>query len=202
MIIIGLCGNSGSGKGTVCNSFLKYGVPSIDTDLVYRELTVSGASLTNKLKDRFGPEILNSDLSLNRKALADIVFSDATGQLLNELNRITHSSIIAEAENRINELSKSGIRAVIFDAPLLFESGFDKKCSVIITVTAEKDDKIKRIIQRDGISYENAIKRLNSQLSEEFLVEHSDYVISNVGSIEQIDFQVEKIVKNILNCEV
>ena len=93
MTIIGLCGNSGSGKGTVCESFLNYGIPSIDADLVYRDLTVVNSSLTQELSDKFGSEILNTDLSLNRKALADIVFSDKSGGLLRQLNKITHSPI-------------------------------------------------------------------------------------------------------------
>ena len=202
MIIIGLCGNSGSGKGTVCDSFLKHGIPSIDADLVYRDLTVVNSTLTQKLANKFGSVILNTDLSLNRKSLADIVFSDKTGELLKELNKITHSSIIAEAESRIADMEKNGFKAVIFDAPLLFESGFDKKCDFIIAVTADKNEKIARIMKRDGIDYQRADARIKSQLSEEFLTEHSDYVIENVGSINDVNSSVAKIIKNIFDCEV
>lgn len=202
MTIIGLCGNSGSGKGTVCESFFNYGIPSIDADIVYRDLTVVNSTLTQELSDKFGSEILNTDLSLNRKALADIVFSDKSGGLLRQLNKITHSSIIAETERRIAEMEKNGITAVVFDAPLLFESEFDKKCDFIIAVTANKNDKIQRIMQRDGIDYKRADARISSQLSEEFLIEHSDYVIENTGSVDDLNSSVQKIIKNIFNCEV
>ena len=202
MIIIGLCGNSGSGKGTVCKSFLRFGIPSIDADALYRELTASGADLNVTLSEYFGKEILNDDGSLNRSVLSKIVFSDETGELLKKLNRITHSRIIDETENRIKNFKINGERAVIFDAPLLFESGFDKKCDIIITVIANAEDKIKRIMQRDDIDFSRASARINSQLEEKYLVERSNYVIKNVGDVNDIDLQVEKIIKNIFNCEV
>ena len=202
MIVIGLCGNSGSGKSTVCHIFSKYGIPSIDADLVYRDLTVPDAELTKKLSERFGNEILSADGALNRKALSAVVFSDRSASLLKELNSITHSSIIAETKKRICNFSKKGNKAVIFDAPLLFESGFDKECNVIISVCAPREEKIKRIMQRDNISEETANKRLDSQLSEAFLTEHSDFVINSGEGHPDTDTQIRKIIKNIFNSEV
>jgi len=199
MIIIGLCGNSGSGKGTVSKSFLRYGVPSIDADAVYRNLTLPNSKLNYLLAEHFGPDVLNADNSLNRAELSKIVFSDKSGKFLNELNKMTHFHILAEAEKQIADYDKDGVKAVIFDAPLLFESGFDKKCNVIITVAASLTDKLNRIIKRDGIDFNKANARIHSQLSEEFLKEHSDFVIENNGSLENIDTQVDKIIKNIFN---
>ena len=197
MIIIGLCGNSGSGKGTVCKSFLRYGVPSIDADALYRELTAPGADLNVRLSNHFGMDILNDDGSLNRSSLSKIVFSDKSGESLKNLNRITHSRIIEETEKRIENFKLLGERAVIFDAPLLFESGFDKKCDFIITVIAKPEDKIKRIMQRDDIDFSTANARINSQLQEKYLIDRSDYVINNVGDVSDIDLQVNEIIKNI-----
>ena len=197
MIIIGLCGNSGSGKSTVCKIFAKYGLPSIDADLVYRELTASETELTKKISERFGNETLNADLSLNRKALAGIVFADNSEALLAELNKITHSSIIKETKKRIEFFSKEGVDAVIFDAPLLFESGFNNECNVIISVCAPQEEKIERIIQRDNVTREIAEKRLNSQLSEEFLRENSDFVINSGEEYPDAEIQIKKIIKNI-----
>ena len=202
MIIIGLCGNSGSGKSTVCKIFEKYGIPSIDADLVYRELTAPGRELTKKLSERFGNEILNDDLSLNRRALSSIVFSDESGSLLAELNRITHSSIIEETKKRIAGFSKQGVDAVIFDAPLLFESRFNKECDVIISVCASKEEKISRIMQRDSLTRELATKRIDSQLSEDFLKENSDFVIMSGEGYPDTKIQIKKIIKNIFNSEV
>lgn len=202
MIVIGLCGNSGSGKGTVCNIFKKYGISSIDADKVYHDLTAKPSSeLNQKLAERFGREILNDDLSLNRKALSKIVFSDDSGKLLSALNAITHSAVIARTEQILDELSKRGERAAIFDAPLLFESGFNKKCDVIIAVTADSETKIDRITARDNISREAAIKRINAQLSEIFLQNNADYVINNVGGEEELEAQIKMIIKKLYKCE-
>ena len=80
---------------------------------------------------------------------------------------------------------------------MLFESGFDKKCDFIIAVTANKNDKITRIMQRDGIDYQRADERINSQLSEEFLKEHSDYVIENNGTTDHLIPIVRKILREL-----
>lgn len=202
MVIIGLCGNSGSGKGTVSRFFGKYGIPSIDADAVYHDLTNKDSELNRNLAAKFGIHVLNDDFSLNRRALAEVVFSDKSGNLLKDLNKMTHSWVISATEERIKALTENGEKAVVFDAPLLFESGYNEKCDIIITVTASKEDKIKRIIKRDSIDESKALDRINSQLSEEFLVEHSDYVISNFGSVDDVDEQVKKIINNIFNSEV
>ena len=202
MIIIGLCGNSGSGKSTVCKIFSKYGIPSIDADMVYRELTTPNAKLTKKLSERFGKEILNDDRSLNRRELSKIVFSDNSEELLKELNKITHSSVIEETKKRIAALAEKGEKAVIFDAPLLFESGFDKECDLIVSVCAEKEEKIARIIKRDNVTMELALKRIESQLSEDFLKANSDFVINTGAEHHDAEIQIKEIIKNIFNSEV
>lgn len=202
MVIIGLCGNSGSGKSTVCKSFLKFGIPSIDADMVYRDLTTPGSELNKLLAFHFGDRILNDDLSLNRGVLSEIVFSDKEGVKRLLLNRITHSSIINETVSRIENLKKQGKAAVIFDAPLLFESGFDKKCDVIIAVTAKREKKIERIMKRDGIDYSKAVARLDSQLDEKFLVEHAHYVIDTTNGEDDIEDCVKNSIEKILKCEV
>ncbi len=202
MIIIGLCGNSGSGKSTVCKIFSKYGIPSIDADMVYRELTTPNAKLTKKLSERFGNEILNDDLSLNRRALSKIVFSDDSCELLKELNKITHSSVIEETKKRIGALAENGENAVIFDAPLLFESGFDKECDLIISVCADREEKINRIIMRDNVTREMAVKRIEAQLSEDFLKQNSDFVINSGENYPDAEIQIKEIIKNIFNNEV
>ena len=197
MRIIGLCGGSGSGKGTVSHIFSRYNIPHIDTDLVYRELTIPGGGLLNKLILEFGDSILDEFGALNRRALATLVFSDATGALREKLNSITLTEIIRETEKRIEALSKSGYAAVIVDAPLLFESGFDKKCDVIIAVLADKEIRIDRIMKRDGIDKDSAVKRINSQTSDDFLIENSDFVIKNNGSVLDLEPEILVITNKI-----
>ena len=196
MKVIGLCGGSGSGKGVVSSLFASLGIPAIDTDAVYRELTVRGSYLLNILSEAFGTDILNERGELDRKKLSALVFSDPAKHKL--LNSITHSEILNEAERRIRKYESEGYPAVICDAPLLFESGFDKKCDIIIAVIAPLDVRIERLVGRDGISPEAARQRILSQLPDEYLEKHSDFVINNNGDLANVQAQIDSLVKIIL----
>ena len=199
MKVIGLCGGSGSGKGTVAKIFLDYGIPSIDADAVYHGLTSKKTPCTEALADEFGSEILNTDGSLNRRALSKIVFSDRDSREKREaLNRISHAFVISEIVRILSDYESRGLCAAIVDAPLLFESGLDKKCDVIILVIAEKEIRISRIVKRDGISEADARARISSQLSDEYLKEHSDFVITNSCGLESLVQSVGIIAEKIL----
>ena len=196
MKIIGLAGSSGSGKGYVSSAFIKFGVPAIDTDRVYRELTTKkGSKCLDELVVEFGNEILDTDGALNRKALADIVFEgDGSKARLEKLNNIAHKHIKIDTERIIIELEKEGKSAVIIDAPVLFESGFDKMCDFTVCVTAPYDLKLERIVSRDKISKEKAEARLKNQLSDDELIKLSKYQIDNSNC--DIISQIEQILKS------
>ena len=196
MVIIGLCGSSGAGKGYVSKAFEKYGVPSIDTDRLYRETTVKkGTECLNELVKAFGSEILTEDGELNRTKLASIVFEgDGSRERLSRLNEITHRYIKIDTEALLAKYAAEGKRAAIIDAPVLFESGFDKMCDITVSVIAPQDVKIDRIVSRDGISKEKAKSRLNSQLSNEELIALTTYTVDNSNC--DIDSQIEQILKN------
>ncbi len=184
--IIGLCGRSGSGKTTVCREFLKYGVMSVDTDKVYRELTApmsdgTPSVLVRNISDEFGEEIISPDGSLNRKALANAVFGEGNAERLAVLNSITHKPILERTEEIIKEFAEDGAVGVLVDAPALFESGFDKKCHCILCVSAPDAVLIGRIVERDSITEEAAKKRLSSQISDIELRAKADAVIENDG---------------------
>ncbi|MBQ8546580.1 MAG: dephospho-CoA kinase [Clostridia bacterium] len=195
MKIIGLCGSSGSGKGYISNAFSKYDIPAIDTDRVYREITTKkGTPCLLELANTFGKEILNENGELDRKKLATIVFEgEGAKQRLEKLDKIAHRYIKIDTENIINQYKNEGKIAVIIDAPVLFESGFDKMCDFTICVIAPLEMKLERIIKRDNITREKALARLNSQLSNEELIKLSTYQIdnSNVG----LNSQIEDILK-------
>ena len=200
MKIIGLCGGSGSGKGAVSEFFSKHGIPSIDTDAVYRELTVANSPLLQELSSFFGNDIINHDGSLNRKKLSEIVFSDKNK--LKTLNSLTHKAILKESEKRALKLKEEGFAAVIFDAPLLFESEFDKKCDLIVAVTAPVSKRLERLLVRDTAPIEALKKRIASQLSDDFLRANSDYVIENDGTLDELAEKVDKIAKIILSEDI
>jgi dephospho-CoA kinase len=192
MKIIGLCGSSGSGKGYISMLFNKYGVLSIDTDRVYRETTTKkGSECLLELTKEFGNSILKEDGTLYRPALAEIVFSDR--EKLNKLNEITHKHIKKDTQALLEMYEGEGARAVIIDAPVLFESGFDKMCDFTVCVTSPTERKIDRIMTRDQITREQALARLNSQKTDSELIELATYQIDNSG--KELTSQITSILK-------
>lgn len=188
MKVIGLCGGSGSGKGAVSGIFAEIGIPSIDTDAVYREMTLSDSPCMRELRGEFGDEVVNSQGGLDRARLASIVFNDPSR--LKTLNKIAHSFILDETRRRLAEYRDEGFPAAIVDAPVLFESGFDKECDEIICVLADRDVRITRIMSRDGIARDAAEKRIASQMPDETLISKCDHVIYNNSDIESLREQI------------
>ena len=204
MHIFGICGGSGSGKGTACALFAEFGIPSIDTDRVYHMMTQGKSPCLDELIGEFGESVLAFDGSLDRKELARIVFSGSADNAdkkrrLDILNRITHKHILSRTRELIGEYESLGVGKVIVDAPLLFESGFDKECESIIAVIADREVRIKRIMERDGITEEAANARVASQLSDRELIEKCDYVIHNSGTLDELRKEVERVYKRIEN---
>ena len=188
MKVIGLCGGSGSGKGAVSKIFLEIGIPSIDTDAVYREMTLSDSPCMRALAAEFGKEIINSLGGLDRTRLASIVFNDPSR--LEKLNKIAHSFILDETRRRLDNYRGEGFPAAIVDAPVLFESGFDNECDEIICVVADREIRTCRIMSRDGITRDAAEKRIASQMPDEILISKCDHVIYNNSDIESLREQI------------
>ena len=199
MIIIGLCGGSGSGKGSVCKIFSEFGIPCIDTDAVYREITSAPGECLTALQNEFGIEIITESGTLNRKKLASIVFSGEDSKLrLERLNEITHKYILDETKRSLDNYRTMGAAAAIVDAPVLFESGFDRECDVIVLVVAERELRITRIMSRDGITRKEAEQRINSQISDDELMLRCDYMIRNDYDLSYLKQEVKTVLKKIL----
>ena len=199
MKVIGLCGGSGSGKGQASLCFADRGVPSLDTDSLYHSIISGDSECTREIASAFGSEILDDNRGVDRKKLSNIVFSDESGEKLKTLNTITHKFVLDGCRKWLDAQKQKGCRAAIIDAPLLFESGFDRECDVVICVEADEKTRIKRIIDRDHTSEEIAKIRINSQADNSFLERHSDYIIENSADISALDLQVEKICRLILD---
>ena len=197
MKIIGLCGGSGSGKGVVSEFFLKLGIPSVDTDVVYHEITGRKSACVDELASCFGENIIDSNGGLNRRALSDIVFADGASEKLKLLNQIAHRHILDKTREIIEEYSKNGASAVIIDAPLLFESGFDKECDITVAVVADRDARIDRVVRRDEISTEAAARRIDSQISDSELIKRCDYFVENNGDLSSLEDAVKMIAAKI-----
>ena len=194
MKVIGLCGGSGAGKGTVCSIFNDFGIKSIDTDKLYHSLISTDSECTMELISAFGDGIY-SNPGINRKALRDIVFS--APEKLRLLNKITHKHILASVRRFIAESADAP--AVIVDAPLLFESGFDKECDLTVCVIADNDVRIKRITERDGITVANAKARIDSQIPNSALVEKCDYAIENNSTESELRIKIAQLNRKLFN---
>lgn len=192
MIILGITGGSGCGKTTVSNILSENAVDVIDCDLVAKKIVEPNMPALNEIKDFFGSEYLNSDGSLNRKMLAKLVFNSPEHLL--KLNEITHKYV----EEYINLYIKNSKACIVgIDAAALIESGIYKKCDYLLCVLADKELRLKRIINRDGLSIDEATSRINAQKSDEFYIEKSDYIVYNDGNTDEINEQILKILNEI-----
>ena len=193
--VIGLCGRSGSGKGYVCERFEKRGVVCVDTDAVYRRLTSAAPSprpLVRELSRAFGDGIVAPDNSLDRRALGDIVFSDPAALAL--LDRIAHKHILRSVRRRLASLERRGQALAVVDAPVLFESGFDAECDLTVCVTASEATRVRRIMRRDGVDENAALRRLAAQKDDAELLTLCDETIENDGDDEALERRIDEVI--------
>lgn len=193
-IITGLTGQSGAGKTTVSNVFKNEGFSVINCDLVARNVTKQGSECNRELSKYF-PECFDNNFVLDRQKLAKIVFSDKESLLL--LNATIFPYITKAIETEIENISSSGSEYILLDAPTLFESGANKLCDVIVSCIADRETRIERIALRDNIQKELIENRFNSQKTEKYFIEHSDYIIDNSKDKHFAELQCKEIIKKI-----
>lgn len=190
--IIGITGNSGSGKSFISEILLnKYrGVVIIDADRIARKMSNINTLYYKEIVKAFGKDILKENLEINRKILAKIIFNN--DEKREKLNSITFKYVVHEIKNEIKLNRDRDI--IIIDAPLLFESGLDKICDITLGVISEESIKIDRICKRDNLSIEEAKDRLKVQLKDEVLIKKCDYVIENNGDVQELILKLEEII--------
>lgn len=195
MLVIGLTGPSGAGKGLVSQAFASYGLKIVDADAVYHALLLPPSPCLDELTATFGKQILRPDGTLDRAFLGNLVFSDP--RALAKLNEISHRYIKDEIRRQILELKAKNVRTVVLDAPQLFESGCNRGCNIIVSVLADEKLRLGRIMKRDNISAEEALRRMHAQYSDTFFRTHSDYIIENNASPDHINSAVKQILANL-----
>lgn len=194
MKVIGITGSSGSGKSTVAGLLeQKYGAKLIDADKVVKELTVPGTDYMDAIKNDIGEEFFYEDGNLNKKKLAETIYSDEDALI--KLNRLTFKYVVDEMKNRVSN-TEENVPFVVIDAPLLIEAGLDKLCNYIIAVLADKEIKIQRICKRDNLDEKTAESRLKIQKEDEFYTNVANFVIYNNGK-EDLEVNIKKIVEEI-----
>lgn len=173
--IVGITGGSGCGKSYVSGELAKLGAAVIDCDKVAREVMEPGQACLLEVAEFFGAEVLE-DGHLNRKKLAEIVFSD--GEKLKELNRISHKYILASIYERIE---REAAEIIIIDGAVLIESKI--ACHMMIGVLADREIREKRIMERDGLTKEEARRRISAQQPDSFYLANCDFIVYNNNGI-------------------
>lgn len=194
MKTIGLTGGIGTGKSTVSAYIADKGFPVIDADKIARQIVMPGMPALEAIAERFGCEVINDeDGTLDRKALAAIVFNDE--QKRAELNSITLTAICDIIEKELADYKQQSAAALIFiDAPLLFEAGLDRLCDAVWTVDAGLELRVARVAARDGMKREEIMARIKSQLAEADKHRRSSDILDNSGEKEDLYEQIEELI--------
>ena len=199
MIVLGVTGPSGAGKGEFCSIMQSLGAKSLDTDLVAREVVKPGSKCLYEIGKHFGPEIILANGEMDRKRVAQIVFSDK--EKLEFLNKTTHKYIVDKIKEWLFECEISGEKLLIIDAPQLFEAGADEFCNFTLCVLADSDTRLSRIISRDKISQQAATLRQNNQKDDSFFTDKCDYVVYNDGNLKTLKKKAEQIFNDLMSHE-
>ncbi len=190
--IIGLTGGIGSGKTTISNHLKSLGIPIYNSDDQAKKILYLPETIES-LKTVFGNLIFTNEL-FDKSKLVKIVFNNP--EQLKVLNEIIHPAVKVDFENWLKANINSPL--VIKEAAILFESGSYKDCDVIISISAPQEMRIQRVVERDHLTFDEVLSRINNQWTDEMRKNKSDYVIDN-QEIEIACTQTEKIIKFLLN---
>ena len=196
MNIIALTGGIASGKSLVLNRFMNLGAYGIDCDLLSREVVIPCSKAWWEVVAVFGKAIVRNDLELDRKKLGDIVFNDSGKRKI--LERIIHPKVRKKCKERIAAIKKMVPNAfVVIDVPLLIETGVQKEFDTVIVVYVSRDTQIRRLMERDGKTKEEARKMVDSQIPLADKRAFADYIINNDGTRTETEMQVRKLFESI-----
>lgn len=192
MYRIGLTGGIASGKSTVAKFLQEMGLPVINLDQISREIVAKGTPGYREVLRAFGQAIVDPETKeLNRKALGQIIFNDATSR--KRLEEITHPLIRKRMEEKIQELAVAGQKVVVVEVPLLIESEMMDLFDQVWLVFVEEATQIERLKLRDDLADEGAWARLNAQMPLREKKPFADQIIHNTGQVEDLKAQLDKL---------
>ena len=196
MLKVGITGGIGSGKTTVCQIFEKLGVPVYYADQRAKELMEDDKSLIADIKKEFGEDIYDEHGKLNRSKLAEIVFSDERKLLT--LNSMVHPVVFRDNDSWNEILARKGYPYTLRESALLVETGSYRLLDKLIVVAAPEQDRIKRVMARDGSTEQQVRARIHAQMPEEQKVKYADYIIHNDLIMDLVP-QISKIHLDLTN---
>ncbi len=183
MRIIAITGGIGSGKTTVAGWIGETGVPVIDADRISRELTAAGGEALPPIRAAFGNGVFLTDGSLNRAALAALVFGGDPA-LREKLNGILHPMVIGRMQAQLNALRERGTPLCVIDVPLLYEAGLETLADTVLCVTASLETRVRRLMKRSGLTREQALARMKAQQDTGKTERLADYVLTTDADTE------------------
>lgn len=194
MFIIGLTGGIGSGKTAATQYLRSKGIHVIDTDDISREIVYPGSKALKQIVKHFGQEIIYEDGSLNREALAQIVFSDNSQLAI--LNGIMHPLIINEIKKRLKKIKD---KIVVIDAPLLIETSLNTMCDAVWVIDVPEKIQIERIKKRDNLHETDITMRIQTQIRRKERNKYADVIIDNSKDLQHLYEQIDKTLELVNN---
>ncbi|WP_206811472.1 dephospho-CoA kinase [Paradesulfitobacterium ferrireducens] len=196
MHTIGLTGGIGSGKSSVAGWFQTHGVPVLDADKIVHQLLAGNSETIARLAREFGQDILGTDGAVDRRALGRIVFNDEIRR--RRLENILHPQVLAEMERERIVLKNQGEKVCIWDVPLLFEAGMDKFVDEVWVVWVPLETQIGRVLQRDKLSREEILARLQAQMPLEDKASRAETVIDNSKTWKETEERLKILWKRLV----
>ena len=193
-MVIAITGGIATGKTTVALIFAKLGAEYLDADQIARQELAPGSPALEKAVQRFGTQILLPNGSLDRKQLGQIVFSDDKAR--SDLEAICHPGIIASIKSKIESFRAapgSEKKVLVVEIPLLFECGLQSLADKVIVVAAEQATQLNRLINRDGLSRQQAANRISAQMPLHKKAEFADWIVTTECPLHEIENQVRRI---------
>ena len=191
--IIGLTGGIATGKSTVSKMFKENNIPVIDSDHIAKSLLNKGSDAYQEIIAEFSDEILTTNGEINRKKLAEKLFSDI--EIREKINGIIHPRVKEIVRREITRLESYGENMIVIDVPLLFETDFHQECDVSVLVYARQKDQVERLVERNQISEEYAMKKIKAQLPMSKKKALADIVIDNSKSILETRKAFDKVLE-------
>jgi len=192
MVKVGLTGGIGSGKTTVSNFLLEYGIPVYNSDSQGKKLMNTNLELINDIVNIFGESVYNNGV-LNTNLLSSIVFSDP--EKIKQLNNLVHPKVAEDFNQWVGKNNNQPI--LIKEAAILIESGAYLNMDKIILIISKKSNRINRVSKRDNSDLESIEKRINFQLTDDEKIQYADYIIENNSSLDDLKNEVLRVINEI-----
>ena len=187
-MVLGVTGSIASGKSTVSLLLQARGAALVSADQLAREVVLPGSATLERLVERFGPEILLADGTLDRTRLGELIFAEPAAR--HDLNDITHPAIASLAVERLQQLRQAGHDLIVYEAPLLFEAGAEGRVDKVLVVKIAPGEQLRRLMRRDGLDEAAARRRIAAQMPQEEKLARADYVVDNSGTPEATERQI------------